>query len=74
MIIRVKVLPNAKKSEIMKIDENNFRIRVNAPAEDGKANSRLLKILSKYFDTPESSISVLKGFKSRNKLVEIRNL
>jgi len=72
MIIQVKVSPNSKRVEVTKIDENNFKVRVDAKAEEGKANRRLIEILSDYFDVAESSVSILKGLKSRNKIVEVR--
>ena len=74
MIISVRVSPNAKKSEIIKMGEDIFKIKVDAPAEKGEANRRLVEMLADYFKISESSVSILKGFKSRNKIVEIRNL
>ena len=70
MIISVKVKPNAKNCKIEKKGEE-FIIRVNAPASEGKANKRLTEILSDYFNTPKSRINIKKGLKSRNKIVEI---
>lgn len=43
-IIEVKVIPNAKKQEIIK-KENLYRIKVNAQAIEGKANKAVIKIL-----------------------------
>ena len=72
MIIEVKVKPKAKKEEVKKIGENTFEVKVNAPPEGGKANERLIELLSEYFKVPKSSIAILRGHTSRNKLVEIR--
>lgn len=74
MIIQVKVLPNSKKCNIEKTEDSSFRVRVDVPAEDGRANRRLIEIFSDYFKVEKSSISILKGFKSRKKIVEIRDL
>jgi len=71
MKINVSVKPNAKTSEVIKVDENNFKVKVDAPAVEGEANKRLIEILADYFDVPKSSIRILKGLKSRNKTVEI---
>jgi uncharacterized protein YggU (UPF0235/DUF167 family) len=38
---------------------------------EGKANARLREILAKYFSVPKSSIQILKGKCSRNKVVEV---
>jgi len=71
MKINLSVVPNAKKAEVEKIDEENYRVRVDAPASEGKANKRLIEILSEYFNVQKSSIKILKGFKNRNKIVSI---
>ena len=71
MKINVSAVPNAKKAEVEKIDEENYRVRVDAPASEGKANKRLIEILSEYFNVQKSSIKILKGIKSRNKIVNI---
>ena len=74
MLLFVKVVPNSKKSEIEKIGENRFRVKVDEKAEDGKANRRLEEILAGYFKVPKSSVVIVKGLKSRNKIIEIKNL
>ena len=58
MLIHVKVIPNSKKSEVEKISENHFKIRVDAKAEGGRANTRLIEILAKYFKVSKSSIEI----------------
>ncbi len=74
MKINVSVKPNAKTSEVIKVDENNFKVKVDAPAVEGEANKRLIEILAEYFNVPKSSIRILKGFKSKNKIVIIDSL
>lgn len=71
MIISVRVIPNSKKPEITELGSNCYKIKVDAPASDGKANARLIEILSDYFKIPKSSIRIVKGHKSKNKLVDI---
>ena len=74
MRINVKTIPNSKKSEVEKISYDHFRVRVDAKAESGKANKRLVEILAEYFKIPKSSMIILKGLKSRNKIIEIKSL
>jgi uncharacterized protein (TIGR00251 family) len=71
MIISVKTIPNSKKLEISKMYENNYRIKLDAPAIEGKANLRLIEVLSDYFNVSKSSINIIRGEKSRNKIIEI---
>jgi uncharacterized protein (TIGR00251 family) len=74
MKINVLVVPNSKDSGVIKVDEITYKVRVDAPALDGKANKRLIEILAEHFNVSKSSIKILKGFKNRNKIVSIDNL
>ena len=72
MIINIKVIPNSNRNEIVKENEV-YKIYINAPASDNKANKALIEILAKYFSAKKISIRILKGLKERNKIVEIDN-
>jgi len=72
MIINVSVTPNSRRSSVSKIDEENYEVKVDERAEGGKANTRLIEILSEYFGIRKSSISIIKGFRSRDKVVLIK--
>ena len=67
--ISIRVIPNAKKSEIVEGDV--LRVRVKAPAIEGKANKELISVLSKHYKINKSKIRIVKGEKSRDKLIEL---
>lgn len=70
MKLSIRVIPNARKSEV--VEEAGFlKVKVDSPAKEGKANKRLVEILADYFKVPKSKIRILKGQNSKNKLVEI---
>lgn len=69
--VAIKIIPNAKKEEIIKEGEGHFKIKVCAPATEGKANEALIKLLAEYFDTSKSQIKITRGEFARNKIVEI---
>ena len=71
MRITVKLKPGSKEERVEKTGENEFSIRVNPPAREGKANQRLIELLSEYFDIPKNRISILRGHKARNKVLDI---
>ena len=71
MIIKVAIIPNARAASVAQTDENAYKIRVNAPAIEGKANKRLIEILADHFGVLKSHVSIVKGLTSRNKVVEI---
>lgn len=71
MLIRVHVTPNAKEAGVVKVGEADFEVRVDEVAMGGRANKRLLEILSEHFGVPKSRISIVRGARSRDKVLEI---
>jgi len=71
MIIEVKVIPNAKRTELIRTD-TGYRARLTAPPVDGKANEALVELLSSEFGVPKRDIEITKGATSRNKTVDIK--
>ncbi|MCB0413049.1 MAG: YggU family protein [Bdellovibrionales bacterium] len=67
MIIRVQVKPNSKKESIVLHEDGYYIVRVNAPAVEGKANKRVIEILSKYFKISKTRVILNKGEKSKIK-------
>lgn len=70
MKIDVRVIPNSKKNEIKK-EERWLKVCLTATAQEGKANRALIEILAEFFQVSKSRIRILKGFKSKNKIVEV---
>jgi len=70
MIIKVHVVPNAKRMSIKKEDDY-YIVHIDAPPLGGKANKRLIEILAGYFGVKKSNVTIVKGIRSREKLVEI---
>ncbi len=61
----------SKFSDISHTEGTNYLVRLKSIPIKNSANKELLEILSRYFRIPKSSIKILKGLKSRNKLVEL---
>ena len=71
MIIRVRVIPNAKHSEVMGRVGSIVRVRVAAAAVDGQANEELTEFLSEFFGVKERFVSILRGEKGKEKTIQI---
>jgi uncharacterized protein (TIGR00251 family) len=71
MLIRVYVTPNAREPRVVKVSDDYLEVRVDAMAVGGRANKRLLEILAEHFKVQKSRISILKGTKTRDKLVQV---
>ena len=74
MKLKVRVIPNAKKTEFSGIREGELVLRLNAPALEGKANKAALEFVSRYFEVSKTSVSLISGEKSRHKIFEIVGL
>jgi len=71
VLIRVHVTPNSKEARVTKVGEASFDVKVDEKAMGGRANRRLVEILSEHFKVPRSRISIVRGAKSRDKMVEV---
>ena len=69
-VIKVILKPNSSKNKIKEFDSerNAYRIEIKAPAENNKANIELIKFISKSL---KKNVKIIKGFKSREKLIKI---
>ena len=70
LLITLNVHPSSTQKKIL-ITEHVFDIYVNEPPDKGKANKAVIKFLSKYFDVPSSSFSIVKGHKSKIKIISV---
>ncbi len=68
----VRAVPNAKKSEIVGWHGDELKIKIAAPALDGKANAELVSFLSETFVLHHSLFEVTAGQKGRSKLIRIQ--
>lgn len=74
MKLAIKVCPGAATDEISGFMADVLKIRVRAPAERGKANIAVEKLLAKALDISGNSVYVVSGKTSPRKTVEINGL
>lgn len=74
MFIKIKVFPGSKKNEIIKKSEDSFDVKVREKPKQGKANQAVIKILASYLKLPKEKIKLIKGFKEKNKIFEIKTI
>lgn len=72
--LRLRVVPNAKRSEVVGVHGDAIRVKVQAPAMDGKANEALLEFLAGKLGVPRRAVALVAGEKSRDKTVAIADL
>jgi uncharacterized protein (TIGR00251 family) len=72
--LKLRIIPNAKKEEFRGYREGELVLRLNAPAVEGKANKAALDFVSRFFRVPRSAVSLVRGERSRHKILQIVGL
>jgi len=70
----VRVKPHASKIAVEKDDNNIIRISLTASPQKSLANRQLIEILSKELRIAKCCISIVRGLKSHDKLIEISDI
>ena len=73
-IINLKVVPNAKKSEIVGVLDDALKIKISAPPVEGKANAQIIKFFCDYLNVSKSKLEIISGEKSKYKLLKVKAL
>ena len=71
MLLNVKVIPRASKNEVKEESTGQYKIYLTAVPADGKANDALIEILARHFYIAKQQIKIVRGLKSRHKMVQI---
>src|SRR3954462_11746378 len=69
--IPVRVRAAARRDEIAGVMEGAVIVFVSAPAHDGRANRAACRLLAKRLGVAQSRLRILRGQRSRDKLVEV---
>ena len=69
--ISLHVYPNAPRNEIVGLADGVLGVRVAAPPVKGQANRELVAFLSQLLGVGKSSLAIIRGHTSRNKLVAV---
>ena len=72
MVVRVQ--PRSHENALVGWSGDIVKVRVTAPPVEGAANTACLSVLSKLLDVPLTHVSLVKGERSRNKVVRILGL
>lgn len=69
--LRVKVVPGAKRDEIVGPLGDRLKVRVAAPPEGGKANKAVCKLIAERLGVKPSTVRVVVGQANPEKTLEI---
>ena len=76
VLLTVRLTPNASADRLQGIAQaadgnRHVKVQVTAIPEDGKANKALIKLLSKAFKCPKTSLSIVSGATDRTKVIAL---
>jgi uncharacterized protein (TIGR00251 family) len=72
--VAVKLQPRGRGDELLGFAGDVLRARVSAPPVDGKANKALCRLIAERAGVAPSRVAVVRGAKSREKLVEVQGV
>ncbi len=67
----VWVTPGAARSELAGVSDGRLRLRLAAPAREGKANAELVRFVAELLGVARREVTVTSGMGSRRKLVRV---
>ena len=74
MRLHVKVVPGASRDEISCWLGDRSKVRVRAPAEGGRANAALMKVLALGLGVSPQALAIVSGAASAHKVIEVDTL
>ena len=70
MKINVRVIPRAKINQVEVQPDGLVRVHTTTAPTDGKATNDVIKMLAEYYNVPKTSIKLVRGATSRDKVFE----
>ena len=72
--LELKIIPNAPRNEIVGWLGDALKVKIHAPALEGRANDELLEFLAEKLGVHRRSVTLLRGDRSRQKVVQIEGM
>ena len=72
--MKVRVIPNARKTEFTGYRQGELVLKLSAPALEGKANKTAIEFVARFFGVPRPAVLMVAGEKSRHKIFQIVGL
>ena len=72
--LRLRVAPGASAPGVVGRHGDAWKVRVAAAPERGRANDAVVELLAATLDVPRSSVTLVSGGGSRDKIVELTGI
>ncbi len=71
MKISVRVIPRAKLNRVEVQPDGTLRVHTTTAPTDGRATADVIKMLAEHYGVPKTSIKLIRGATSRDKVFEL---
>ncbi len=71
LILNVKVVPRSSKSGVVGPYKDGLKVKLTSPPVEGQANKELIEVLAKEFNIRKKDIEIIRGKKTKNKVVRL---
>jgi uncharacterized protein (TIGR00251 family) len=72
--VKVRLQPRAARDEIVGERAGALVVRLTAPPVEGRANEALCRLIARRLGVARSRVTLLRGARSRDKLVQVEGL
>ncbi len=72
--VNIRLKPRASRCAVKVCGQRDAEVSVTSPPVDNRANEQLIDYLSDVLDVAKTSLSIIKGGHSRNKVVLVEGL
>jgi len=69
--LAVWVTPGAPRSEVAGVADGYLRLRLAAPAHEGKANAELVRLVAEALGVPRRQVDIVRGATGRRKVIHV---
>lgn len=74
LTLNLQITPNAPRSEIVGWMGDRLKLKIKAPAVEGKANAELVRFLAEAFGVRPNAVTLVRGETARLKVVRIEGV
>ena len=72
--VRLRVAPGATRAGVVGRHGDAWKVRVTAPAEGGRANDAVVRLLADTFELTRTAVTLVSGHSARDKIVELAGI
>ena len=71
MLLKIKVKPRSRTSELVRESDGTWLARLKAPPVDGQANQELVGLIAAHLKCSKAAVTIKSGASGRLKMVKV---